>query len=353
MSDEHAPKPDQNPAQQDAPANDEAALQHAMLSLDDTIDFLEQRAAMMKTELQTLRKQSDQQATQAKKRAQGKLKADFLSAMGTLQDEVAHAAGLPADKSHPSLQSLAEGVAMIQKSALQAAGVDSFEAQNTQAESEAKDPQAAPHAETQAPSKKPKRRGNIGAMLSAAQSSFNPFANTGKVKQRVEDVMALAEPHKENKNITTRTEKLESLMQDIAELTNQYDKAKQVQQSDVAKAAQYGAEKLAKQFIEVADNIDRALQAAENRGEDLSSENDFSRLYQGVKEARQSLIKAFAQNNIKREDPLGEKMDPHSHQAVQAVAQDGADKDTVVNVMAPGYRLHDRIIRPAMVVVAQ
>ncbi len=66
------------------------------------------------------------------------------------------------------------------------------------------------------------------------------------------------------------------------------------------------------------------------------------------------LEKALADHNIKEVDALGKQFDPNTQQAVQTVAASGDQKaDTVVQVLQAGYVLKDRVLRPAMVVVAQ
>jgi len=72
----------------------------------------------------------------------------------------------------------------------------------------------------------------------------------------------------------------------------------------------------------------------------------------GVELTLKQLIAAFGKFNLHDIDPLGEKFDPHLHQAIQAVESD-QPANTVVTVLQKGYRLNERTLRPALVMVAK
>jgi molecular chaperone GrpE len=60
----------------------------------------------------------------------------------------------------------------------------------------------------------------------------------------------------------------------------------------------------------------------------------------------------FAKANLKEINPIGEKFDPHRHQAISMLPSD-KEPNTIINVLQKGYSLHDRVIRPALVTVAK
>ncbi len=111
-----------------------------------------------------------------------------------------------------------------------------------------------------------------------------------------------------------------------------------------ALAQERGVVKLARELLPALDNLDRALEAADQDDP----------LLQGVRLVRSEFTDALARVGIESFDPSGAPFDPALHEAMAAAPQppDGAVSGTVVEVYQPGYRLGEQIIRPARVVVA-
>ena len=65
------------------------------------------------------------------------------------------------------------------------------------------------------------------------------------------------------------------------------------------------------------------------------------------------LVQVLERNGLEQIDPLGEKFDPERHQAIQMMEAEGAESNSVIEVMQKGFLLNDRLVRPAMVVVAK
>lgn len=114
-------------------------------------------------------------------------------------------------------------------------------------------------------------------------------------------------------------------------------------QEDVAKAHKFGIERFATDLLAVRDSLEAAL-AAEN----ATAEN----LRNGVEVTLRQLDTAFERHQLREINPAGEKFDPHRHQAISMLPSD-KEPNTVINVLQKGYTLHDRVIRPALVTVAQ
>ena len=112
---------------------------------------------------------------------------------------------------------------------------------------------------------------------------------------------------------------------------------------DVDKARKFAVENFAAELLAVKDSLEAALAT-----ESPSVEN----LRDGVELTLKQLVAAFGKFNLNDIDPLGEKFDPHQHQAIQMVDSD-QPANTVVTVLQKGYRLHDRTLRPALVMVAK
>lgn len=128
-----------------------------------------------------------------------------------------------------------------------------------------------------------------------------------------------------------------------AEMANMQTRYKKEQEQ----LLKYQSQRLATAVLPVIDNLNRAL---EIEVDDEASKN----LKQGVEMVAKDLNKAFTDNEITKIESLGKKFDPTLHQAVKSVpAEDGQESETIVEVFQDGYMLKDRVLRPAMVVVAQ
>lgn len=114
-------------------------------------------------------------------------------------------------------------------------------------------------------------------------------------------------------------------------------------QADVANAHKYALESFAGELLPVRDALEAAL-AADNTTIDA--------LRLGVELTLKQLNSAFDKASIAEVNPIGEKFDPHRHQAMTTVESDKAP-NTVVHVLQKGYRLHERVLRPALVTVAK
>jgi molecular chaperone GrpE len=115
--------------------------------------------------------------------------------------------------------------------------------------------------------------------------------------------------------------------------------------------ARYAASPLAKDILPVADNLARALAAVPQ--EALDTDEALKNLVEGIAATDRQLRAALERHHIKRIDPQGERFDSHRHQAMFEVSDSGQPSGTIVQVLQPGYMLHDRLLRPALVGVAK
>lgn len=114
-------------------------------------------------------------------------------------------------------------------------------------------------------------------------------------------------------------------------------------QEDVGKAHRFGIESFAAELLAVKDSLDASLKVDNAPVETYR---------QGVELTARQLDAAFEKNAVKAIDPVGEKFDPHRHQAIGQVESE-QEPNTVVQVLQKGYTLHDRVLRPALVMVAK
>lgn len=116
-------------------------------------------------------------------------------------------------------------------------------------------------------------------------------------------------------------------------------------------AQKYAAAPVLKDLLGVADNLSRAIASVP---EDAAEGDErLATLLDGVKLTEKELVGAFARHNVVKLEPLGEPLDPHRHEAMFEVPDPAQASGTVVQVIQPGYLLHDRLLRPARVGVAK
>jgi molecular chaperone GrpE len=137
-----------------------------------------------------------------------------------------------------------------------------------------------------------------------------------------------------------RDEYLDLLQRKQAEFENYRKRAAREQERLVAHAH----ERLVRDLLPVLDDLERTLEAAERHEE--------AALVDGVKLVERSLRKTLEKEGLVEIETDG-PFDPHVHEAVLAQAREGAEPGAVVDVLQRGYRLGDKVVRPARVIVAE
>lgn len=123
------------------------------------------------------------------------------------------------------------------------------------------------------------------------------------------------------------------------------DNARRRAAEDLAKAHKFAIESFAEALVPVADSLEKALENADAPA---------ATLREGVEITLRQLRAAFEKNRLTPIDPAGEKFDPHRHQAIATVpAPEGTAPNHVVAVLQRGWMIADRVLRPALVTVAQ
>ena len=114
-------------------------------------------------------------------------------------------------------------------------------------------------------------------------------------------------------------------------------------QDDTEKARKFALEKFSSELLAVKDSLEAALTVETATLESYKN---------GVELTLKQLASVFEKFNVVEMNPSGEKFDPHKHQAISLVEAE-AEPNTVVQVLQKGYTLHDRVLRPALVMVAK
>ncbi|MBC7698768.1 MAG: nucleotide exchange factor GrpE [Bacteroidia bacterium] len=112
---------------------------------------------------------------------------------------------------------------------------------------------------------------------------------------------------------------------------------------DIEKARKFALEKFSNELLAVKDSLDAAL---------LIEATDVQSYKDGVLITTKQLGSVFDKFNIAEINPIGEKFDPNKHQAISMLENSG-EPNTVTSVLQKGYTLNDRVIRPALVMVAK
>jgi len=133
------------------------------------------------------------------------------------------------------------------------------------------------------------------------------------------------------------------LAEDFLRAKAETDNTRRRAAEDVARAHKFGIETFATSLLAVRDSLEAALAV---EGATVES------LRQGVEITQRQLASAFEKAALAQIDPMGGKFDPHRHQALSQV-DSGEEPGTVVAVVQKGYLLHDRVIRPALVMVSR
>jgi molecular chaperone GrpE len=135
----------------------------------------------------------------------------------------------------------------------------------------------------------------------------------------------------------------DQMMRLRAEIDNNRKRAER----DVENAHKYALKSFIENLLPVIDSMEMGQIAANADNATLESIREGSELTIGM------FVQVLEKNGLEQVDPLGEKFDPERHQAISMVDADSAESNTVVEVMQKGFLLNDRLVRPAMVVVAK
>lgn len=170
-------------------------------------------------------------------------------------------------------------------------------------------------------------------------SSTNPTESAQGASQ------ASAEPKTLDQLLAEAQARLEEQTDARLRAVAEADNVRKRAQAEVQAARKYAVERMAESLLPVMDSLEAALKAAEGAPQALR---------EGVELTLKQLRSAFQQAGLAEIAPApGDRFDPHQHQAMAAIPKAGAEPNTVVEVVLKGYRLNDRVVRPALLTVAK
>ncbi|KAA8983640.1 nucleotide exchange factor GrpE [Halospina sp. K52047b] len=146
-------------------------------------------------------------------------------------------------------------------------------------------------------------------------------------------------------------EQLEEQKEEVLRAKAEMQNIRRRAEIDVEKAHKFGTEKFVKELLPVVDSLEKAVESAQNQ--EVQNEEVVSRIKEGVDMTLDMFIGALSKFNVEQINPVGEPFDPQKHEAMSMVPSNEAEPNTVIAVMQKGYLLHERVVRPAMVMVAK
>ena len=146
--------------------------------------------------------------------------------------------------------------------------------------------------------------------------------------------------------VAAKNAELQQILAKYRDASNEFDAARARLRKEMSKDIERGRRATLVSFLEVLDNLDRALEAGVERVGDP--------FVQGVALVQQQFLSVLESFGIRRLDPLGEAFDPTRHEAVSMVPAASAEQEgRVVGVIHAGYLIGDEVLRPAAVAVAR
>jgi molecular chaperone GrpE len=152
---------------------------------------------------------------------------------------------------------------------------------------------------------------------------------------------------KNRSNNSDEAPELESLHDRLMRALAETENTRRLSERRVQEAQQYAITNFARELLQVIDNLRRALEAG------ATEERQGDGLLEGVAATDRVLSQILSRYGVKELDPLNKPFDPMKHEAVMEAEESEQPPGNVVQVLENGYMLHDRLLRPARVVVAK
>ena len=139
---------------------------------------------------------------------------------------------------------------------------------------------------------------------------------------------------------------IEDLEEKVLRAQAEVQNVRRIAAQEVTRARLYGAESLAREFLSVGDNLQRALDSSEDA-------TDLDSMKEGLELTFKSFESALKSAGITSIDPTGENFDPEKHEALSLIQDESKEENTVIEVVQKGFMILDRVLRPAKVIVSK
>jgi molecular chaperone GrpE len=191
--------------------------------------------------------------------------------------------------------------------------------------------------------------GKINNSDNSAASDSNPAQGDSTRQQNIQP-----DPEQTPDSVKSLEEKLEAATREAQEnydrllrVSAEFENFKKRSAREMDELRKFSNQALVKDLLPIIDNLELALKSSEESGRNVDS-----KLREGVDLTRKEILKIFEKYNVKQIEALGEPFDPNYHEAVMREESDRYGENTVISELQKGYLMHDRLIRPTMVVVA-
>jgi molecular chaperone GrpE len=184
------------------------------------------------------------------------------------------------------------------------------------------------------------------------ETSASSQENTHEINElnQADQASDPSNPGNQSNKPLTPEETIAALEAQIKEFQDQFlrakaevENARRRSMEDVAKAHKFAIEGFAENLLPVLDSLNAAL---------TDSGADSTKMKEGIELTLKQLVSALEKGRVLEINPVGEKFDPHRHQAIAMVPHE-QEANTVVTVLQKGYLIADRVLRPALVTVSQ
>lgn len=141
------------------------------------------------------------------------------------------------------------------------------------------------------------------------------------------------------------SEELARMKESMLRLQAEMDNREKRLEREMVKSRKFALESLMRDLVPVLDSMDQALSSADA--------DNAKAAYEGLELTRKQALQVLTSHGLEVLDPVDEKFDPSWHEAMATRPDDERDPDTIVQVLQKGYRLNERLIRPARVIVVK
>lgn len=185
-----------------------------------------------------------------------------------------------------------------------------------------------------------------GEQAATEDASSEPFSDT-----EVGGFDSLDTPNRADleDQLTKSEQKVHEYWDQLTRMKAEMDNIQRRSERDVANAHKFGTEKLLTDLLNVVDSLERGLECKA----EIADDERAMKVYEGLELTRDLMMNTLERFGVVQISPKNEIFDPKLHEAISMIASPDVAPNTVIEVMQPGYLLNERLIRPAMVVVAK
>lgn len=181
----------------------------------------------------------------------------------------------------------------------------------------------------------------------AEETAENKTAEQTSEEQAAQEEKELSEEEKLQKQLEEAQQTIEDQKDKYLRLSAEFDNYRKRTLKEKAELIKNGGEKAISAILPILDDLERALA-------NMQKLDDIQAMYDGIDLIHQKFLKTLSQEGLQKMEPVGEAFDTDFHEAIALVpAPEEAQKGKVLDCVQTGYKLNDKVIRHAKVVVAQ